>query len=219
MQRSRLVPGVLAPRNIGGTVILKEKRRTPVRFIRSYRAGFLRSSEKLFAMVQSIPRYRSFMRRHVPVTGTSDYDDLPYKAVIRLQNEYKDIGWLKGNKERTFIFVLIGNRYAGFARLDRYENRPEFGKGVWLMDCWIRPVFRGLGAGERLIDRVIGHARETGSGEVSLFVFRDNQRAISFYRKLGFKEIEIPELKDKILKGYKRPFNFMRISLDSFLPL
>lgn len=106
---------------------------------------------------------------------------------------------------------MVKGWYAGSARLARYKDRPEFGTGLWLMSCGIRPVFRGLGAGGRLVARTIEYARATDAGDLTLFVHKENIRAKSLYWKLGFTEVDIPEFGDKFMKGSKDRFIFMRI--------
>jgi len=171
----------------------------------------LKNAENVFGALQSLPFYRSCMRRVVSDTKATSYAELPDKAAAYLKKHYKDLDWFRSNDEKTFFFIAIKDRYAGFARLARYRDKPEYGTGVWLMDCALRSAFRGGGGGEKLIKRVIEYTRETGSDELSLFVFKDNPRAINFYKKQGFVEVEIPELNGKILNGYKRPYIFMKI--------
>lgn len=55
------------------------------------------------------------------------------------------------------------------------------------------PEAQGVGFGRQLIDRLIGQLRERGSGGVRLGVSQANERAIAFYRHLGFTEWEGPD--------------------------
>lgn len=70
---------------------------------------------------------------------------------------------------------------------------------------YVRPDFRGLRVGERLVDALIEEARDIGYARMVLDTFRSGMEpAIGLYRSFGFEEIgphhEVPdELRDKIL--------------------
>lgn len=51
------------------------------------------------------------------------------------------------------------------------------------------PRMQGLGMGRRLVTTLIAGLREQGSPGVHLLVGEGNQRAVSFYRHLGFAEV------------------------------
>jgi RimJ/RimL family protein N-acetyltransferase len=52
----------------------------------------------------------------------------------------------------------------------------------------VRKEFRGLGLGKAMMEVGLEWAREHGIQKVRLGVFATNERAISLYRTLGFKE-------------------------------
>lgn len=55
------------------------------------------------------------------------------------------------------------------------------------------PEAQGRGFGRRLIERLIGQLGERGSRGVHLGVSRNNERAIEFYRHVGFVEWDGPD--------------------------
>ena len=50
----------------------------------------------------------------------------------------------------------------------------------------VRPESRRQGIGRRLVEQCLGGLRSQGIQKCHLFVFRDNQQAIEFWRALGF---------------------------------
>lgn len=69
------------------------------------------------------------------------------------------------------------------------EAEPEI---AWVMSVYVTPEFRGAadGAGRAVMDATVEWLRGTGAEAVRLKVFEDNARAVAFYRRLGFVEIE-----------------------------
>ncbi len=183
-----------------------------LRSARSVKSRLRRNINRFLGKLQSLPFYRSYMRSIVSDIKITSYNGLSKRALIHLRR-HKDMKQLKDNGNTTFLFVMVKGWYAGFARHVRYKDRPEFGTGMWLMSCEIRTIFRGLGIGEKLVTRAIEYARDINAGELSLFVYKNNIRAISLYRKLGFKEVETPGFGENILKSGKENFIFMRIIL------
>ncbi|MCB1228747.1 MAG: GNAT family N-acetyltransferase [Verrucomicrobiae bacterium] len=57
--------------------------------------------------------------------------------------------------------------------------------GLWLEDLYVRPDWRGQGAGKQLLVAVAGEAKQRGSGRYEWNVLDWNQRAIDFYRAAG----------------------------------
>jgi GNAT superfamily N-acetyltransferase len=61
------------------------------------------------------------------------------------------------------------------------------GKSMYMDDLYVKPEFRGQGLGQKLIDSVIGKAREEKCKKVRWQVSGWNKNATDFYRKLGAK--------------------------------
>ncbi len=52
---------------------------------------------------------------------------------------------------------------------------------------YVRPAYRGLGFGRRILDHLAGHARSQGITLLRLETGIDQQAAISLYEKMGFR--------------------------------
>jgi ribosomal-protein-alanine N-acetyltransferase len=62
---------------------------------------------------------------------------------------------------------------------------------VHLLDLAVDPDARRRGVGRRLVEAVLGYARETSARLVLLEVRRSNEAAIALYRSAGFSEIGV----------------------------
>lgn len=59
--------------------------------------------------------------------------------------------------------------------------------GVYVQDLWTSKMARGQGLGRRLLSKVAKHsAEEWEANYLSLTVYKDNFKAIDFYKNLGF---------------------------------
>lgn len=90
--------------------------------------------------------------------------------------------------ERPYAEALIAEvdgAPAGFALF--FHNFSTFvGKpGLYLEDVFVRPQYRGLGLGKRLMVRLAKIALERDCGRFEWSVLDWNQPAIDFYRSLG----------------------------------
>lgn len=72
-------------------------------------------------------------------------------------------------------FALFYVSYSTFA------GKP----GLYLEDLFVRPAFRGLGIGKKLLVRLARIAVERGYARYEWSVLDWNQRAIEFYRRCG----------------------------------
>jgi GNAT superfamily N-acetyltransferase len=68
-----------------------------------------------------------------------------------------------------------------FAQLSTFVGR----RGLYLEDLFVRPEFRGLGNGRRLLSKLARIAVERGCGRFEWAVLDWNEPAIGFYKKLG----------------------------------
>ncbi len=85
------------------------------------------------------------------------------------------------------LLAIAGNKIVGFAGVDavgtkyKVKHRANFGISV-LKEYW------GLGIGRALTESCIECAKNAGYTQLELSVVADNDRAVSLYKKTGFKE-------------------------------
>lgn len=89
---------------------------------------------------------------------------------------------------RAHVEVLIADvdgAPAGFALF--FHNYSTFlaRPGIYLEDLFVRPAFRGRGAGRALLQRLAALAVERDCGRLEWAVLDWNEPAISFYKSLG----------------------------------
>ncbi|WP_132059824.1 GNAT family N-acetyltransferase [Halorussus amylolyticus] len=92
-----------------------------------------------------------------------------------------------GKSERD-IAVADGN-FVGFIATDIDEAPDVFDRPDRLLVCdfYVRGSYRGEGLAGELMERAVERAREEGCSELALDVDVDNERALSFYKKVGFE--------------------------------
>jgi ribosomal protein S18 acetylase RimI-like enzyme len=68
----------------------------------------------------------------------------------------------------------------------------EQGEGIELISMWVSPAARGRGVGDLLIRAVESWAVERNAEALRLSVMPDNGRAIAFYERHGFADVDEP---------------------------
>lgn len=84
--------------------------------------------------------------------------------------------------------------------------------GWWLIGMKVNWRYRRMGIGEKLTKMAADVAVKHGASEIKLLVFEDAKPANNLYRKVGFRQISIPEL-DKQLEEEARENSRRRIIL------
>ena len=139
---------------------------------------------------------------HLNTVG-EETDNLSYGRdtfCISAEKEAKFIDrFAKSNTDVMYVAEcegkIVGNAIVERNRIARYSHRAEISITV-LRDYW------GRGIGTRLMQMMIDFAKETGVEILYLEARSDNERAISLYKKFGFKFIGIYEKFFKIKGMY-----------------
>lgn len=96
----------------------------------------------------------------------------------------------------TFFLAECAGEAAGCAGLLRHDARVAELKRVF-----VRPRFRGLGLGQRLVDAVVGQARQLGICRVILDAVPQTTFAQQLYSRMGF--VQTPPYYDNPVPGTK----------------
>ena len=62
---------------------------------------------------------------------------------------------------------------------------------VKLESIYVKAGFRGLGAGTKLKNEFLKWSKKRGAESISVNAYASNERALEFYRKIGFKDWEL----------------------------
>ena len=110
------------------------------------------------------------------------------------------------------LVALIDGKIAGTAGIeavgakDKVKHRAEFGISI-LKEYW------GLGLGRALTEACVSCAREAGYSQLELNVVAENERAVSMYKSLGFREFgRDPMGFNSRISGYQELL-YMRLEL------
>jgi GNAT superfamily N-acetyltransferase len=117
------------------------------------------------------------------IRDLAEYEKLAHEAVA---DEAGLALQLFGERPRAEVLIAeVDGRPAGFALF--FHNFSTFvGKpGLYLEDLFVRPAFRSLGLGKRLMLRLAQIAVERDCGRFEWSVLDWNTPAIDFYRSLG----------------------------------
>lgn len=90
-----------------------------------------------------------------------------------------------GRRVAEALLAYLGNEPAGFALF--FHNFSTFLglPGIYLEDLFVRPEYRGSGAGRELLVRLAKLAKERGCGRLEWSVLDWNEPSIGFYKSVG----------------------------------
>jgi len=87
------------------------------------------------------------------------------------------------------LIVRVGGQPAGFAiwffTFSTFRGRPN----LYLEDLYVRPAFRRLGVGRRVLGHLAAVAGQTGCGRLEWSVLDWNEPAMAFYHALGAQPV------------------------------
>jgi putative acetyltransferase len=115
-----------------------------------------------------------------------------YTIFDRPFSEEEERGFISSLGNRSALFIAeIGDKIAGIQSIDLFSALADSVSHVATMGTWLRSDFRGQGIGKLLAKESFSFARSHGYRKVVIQVLADNERALCFYRSLGFREIGI----------------------------
>jgi len=103
------------------------------------------------------------------------------------------------NRRAEVYFCESGGQVIGFFTV--FFNFSTFSckPGLYLEDIYVRPEFRGKGAGKAIMSKLARLALENGCDRISWLVLEWNEHAIAFYESLGAQPSE--NWKPFVIKG------------------
>jgi GNAT superfamily N-acetyltransferase len=131
--------------------------------------------------------------RHVPVIlqmirDLAEYERMSSDVVATEEGIRASLFGARPDAE--VIIAYAGDEPAGFALF--FHNYSTFlgRRGLYLEDLFVKPPFRGLGIGKRLLAELARIAIERGCGRFEWTVLDWNEPAIGFYKSLGAQCME-----------------------------
>lgn len=96
------------------------------------------------------------------------------------------------NKNSEFYFAEIDNRVIGYLKLNFAESQTELKseESLEIERIYVLNEYHGKKVGQLLYERAFSIARENKVNYLWLGVWEKNHRAISFYKRNGFKEFD-----------------------------
>ncbi|MFP5109913.1 GNAT family N-acetyltransferase [Neobacillus sp. C211] len=91
------------------------------------------------------------------------------------------------NDESVVFMAVDGEHPVGFVQLYPSFSSVSMVRSWVLNDLYVKEQFRGKGAGEKLIQKAILFAEETGAKGVMLETGQENITAQRLYEKIGFE--------------------------------
>ncbi|WP_304198731.1 GNAT family N-acetyltransferase [Flavobacterium alvei] len=143
----------------------------------------------LQATITDIPLIQEIAHKTWPITYGSILSDEQLEYMLDLM--YSNESLLQQLKTKPLFFLAYKNDIClGFISCENnYQNK----KVTRLHKIYILPEAQGKGVGNALIEKVVGFAKENQSEVISLNVNKFN-KAVSFYKKIGFEVVEEEDL-------------------------
>jgi len=134
------------------------------------------------ATVEDVPVIHALLCELEQTLGAS-------KTVQRSADDLHRFGFC----EPPLFHVLLawqGGEAVGLALFFREFSSWKGSAGVYVQDLYVTVGLRGTGLGRKLMRAVTERAGEWGATYCKLSVYGDNDPAVSFYKRLGFRVSE-----------------------------
>src|SRR6266478_2123341 len=112
-----------------------------------------------------------------------DFDEIPYRS----EEIRTALGILLNDPSLGRVWMIrYGDKAVGHAILTFGYDLEFDGRQATITELFVAPEYRSRGLGSKMINLIEETCRQMGIGALELQVERDNLRAQSLYRKLGF---------------------------------
>lgn len=95
------------------------------------------------------------------------------------------------NPLSRFFFLAQGSQLVGYLKINEGEAQTDLkdSASLEIERIYIKKEFQGYGLGKKLIEQAVEIAVKEGKQYLWLGVWEKNQKAIAFYKKMGFREV------------------------------
>lgn len=125
------------------------------------------------------------------VQDNSQYDK---DVLVNWTQTPKGINFFKNftkDKQNCLFFAYDGDKPVGYIACVHKEPIYRRSKYLEIDNMEVRPDYRSLGIGSRLIEKAIRWAKANGYQKMFVNSYIKNVKAVNFYKKNGFAEIDI----------------------------
>ncbi len=107
-----------------------------------------------------------------------------FASTVEEERERPDAWWAESVARLAWFVAEDGERLVGLA-----AGLPPDDDGAWpeLISMWVDEAHRGGAVAERLLQMVVDWAEGEGATGLVLGVAEDNERALRFYERAGFR--------------------------------
>lgn len=126
---------------------------------------------------------------------------MDYEEHFRLQQALKEtvlIAWLENNNETNQLIPIGRMLIIWDGEMDlrkvvgKVPNAEKYRSVPAIMRFWIKPEYRSRGFGWQMLLFAQNLTIKRGFNKISLAVYEDNPKALTLYKKFGFKETDVP---------------------------
>lgn len=116
----------------------------------------------------------------------------PEEVTMTEEQEARFIEQINQSDNHYMILCLVDGRHAGNCALQFYDKMKARHRGEAAIA--LTREFWGMGIGTLMFEEMIRIAQERGAKQLELAVIEGNERALSLYRKMGFRQYgELPD--------------------------
>jgi ribosomal protein S18 acetylase RimI-like enzyme len=144
-------------------------------------------SLKILSRIQAFKFYRLVLKKVLNAkviirpAGTQDQEQL-MDLYLMAGHDVKE-GLAAVKNEGFWLVAERKNKIVAGLTMTRYEKDPA----LWVIfGLEVKPLFRGMGIGRKIVAAAILKARESDARSIGLFVNKDAEPALKLYRQLGF---------------------------------
>lgn len=121
-----------------------------------------------------------------------DYKKMTSKEWIQLREENRRYYMRElPSGGHVACFAYIDNKIIGCGGVCLYSEMPSpdnrNGKCAYLMNVYVRPAYRGLGIGKKIVEWLINVSKQEGAGKIYL---ESSNSAKVMYKEIGFCDMK-----------------------------
>lgn len=136
----------------------------------------------VLALLSQVLEIHADIRPDIFIHGTTKYTKEELKEIIPDQNRPIYVAVEDNGNICGYAFCVIKDR--------PFATTMHLCKELFIDDLCVDENCRGTGIGKALFEYVKSRAKEFGCGEITLAVWSGNDKAYSFYKKLGMTDKE-----------------------------